>query len=136
MKYCITGGTGTDALSMVMAWDIKEENEETFNMDLDKLEEAIKAVIEEEKLIPKMVLSVDLFGLPAPYPKIERIAKRYGLKFLEDGAKCFGSILGGKRACSFGDAATTSFFLPSSLVATEMVERFLPMMRKQRNILN
>lgn len=140
MNYCITCGNGTDALSMVlMAWDIKEGDavfvpdftffatgevasfegatpvfvdvdEDTFNMDPAKLEEAVKAVIAEGKLTPKMIIPVDLFGLPAPYPEIERIAKQYGLKVLEDGAQGFGGMLGGKRACSFGDAATTSFF--------------------------
>ncbi|MCB6607648.1 DegT/DnrJ/EryC1/StrS aminotransferase family protein [[Clostridium] symbiosum] len=140
MKYCITCGNGTDALSMVlMAWDIKEGDavfvpdftffatgevasfegatpvfvdvdEDTFDMDPAKLEEAIKAVIEEGKLTPKMVIPVDLFGLPAPYPEIERVAKQYGLKVLEDGAQGFGGMLEDRRACSFGDAATTSFF--------------------------
>ena len=140
MKYCITCGNGTDALSMIlMAWDIKEGdavfvpdftffatgevasfegatpvfvdvNEDTFNMDPAKLEEAIKAVIAEGKLTPKMVIPVDLFGLPASYPEIERIAKQYDLTVLEDGAQGFGGMLGAKRACSFGDAATTSFF--------------------------
>ena len=140
MKYCITCGNGTDALSMIlMAWDIKEGDaifvpdftffatgevasfegatpvfvdvdEDTFNMDPANLEEAIKAVVAEGKLTPKMVIPVDLFGLPASYPEIERIAKRYGLKVLEDGAQGFGGMLGAKRACSFGDAATTSFF--------------------------
>ena len=38
------------------------------------------------------------------------MADRYGLLVLEDGAQGFGGTIDGKRACSFGDIATTSFF--------------------------
>lgn len=75
-----------------------------------KLEEAIQRVLSEGKLIPKVIIAVDLFGLPADYDAIRPIADRYGLKILEDGAQGFGGELNGKRACSFGDISTTSFF--------------------------
>ncbi|MEG0408940.1 MAG: DegT/DnrJ/EryC1/StrS family aminotransferase, partial [Bacilli bacterium] len=39
-----------------------------------------------------------------------KIAKEYQLKILEDGAQGFGGSINGRKACSFGDAATTSFF--------------------------
>lgn len=140
VKHCITCGNGTDALSLVlMAWDIKEGDavfvpdftffataevvafqgatpffvdvdEKTFNMDPEKLEVAIKKVLEEGKLEPKVVIPVDLFGLPADFPKIRAIAEKYNLKVLEDGAQGMGGSINGKMACSFGDAATTSFF--------------------------
>lgn len=139
-KHCITCGNGTDALSMVlMAWNIGlgdavfvpdftffatgevvsfegatpvfvDVDKVTFNMDPDKLEEAIQAVLKEGKLIPKVVIPVDLFGLPADYPRIEEIARKYNLKVLEDGAQGFGGQIGERKACSFGDASTTSFF--------------------------
>lgn len=139
-KHCITCGNGTDALSMVlMAWNIGpgdavfvpdftffatgevasfegatpvfvDVDQATFNMDPDKLEDAIQAVLKEGKLVPKVVIPVDLFGLPADYPRIEEIAGKYSLKVLEDGAQGFGGQIGERRACSFGDAATTSFF--------------------------
>lgn len=140
VKHCITCGNGTDALSLVlMAWDIKEGDavyvpdftffatgevvsfngatpvfvdvdETTFNIDPDKLEVAVQKTIQEGKLTPKVVIPVDLFGLPADYPKIEKIAKKYNLLVLEDGAQGFGGNINGKMACSFGDAAATSFF--------------------------
>lgn len=140
VKHCITCANGTDALNLVMmAWDIKEGNavfvpdftffstgeivsfrgatpvfvdvdRETFNIDPIKLEKAIIKTFEEGKLTPKAIIPVDLFGLPANYPEIERIAKKYDLLVLEDGAQGFGGNINGKRACSFGDAATTSFF--------------------------
>lgn len=140
VKHCITCANGTDAMTLVlMAWGIKEGDavfvpdftffatgevvsfqgatpvfvdvdRDTFNIDTVKLEKAIKRVICEGKLIPKVVIPVDLFGLPANYPEIERIAKIYTLKVLEDGAQGFGGSINGQKACSFGDAATTSFF--------------------------
>lgn len=140
VKHTITCANGTEALSLVlMAWGIKEGDavflpdftffstgevvsfvgatpifvdvdRNTFNIDTEKLEQAIVQTIEEGKLTPKVIIPVDLFGLPANYPEIEKIAKKYNLLVLEDGAQGFGGSIGGKRACSFGDAATTSFF--------------------------
>ncbi len=83
---------------------------DTFNISPIALEAAIKQVSEEGRLTPKVIIPVDLFGLPANYPEIEKIAKKYGLKILEDGAQGFGGNINGKRACSFGDISTTSFF--------------------------
>lgn len=42
--------------------------------------------------------------------QIRKIAEKYGLRIIEDGAQGFGGSLAGKRACSFGDISTTSFF--------------------------
>lgn len=143
-KYCITCANGTDALELVLlAWGIKEGDAvfvpdftffstaevvarvgatpvfvdvdmDTFNLDPLSLEEAVKKVLEDGKLSAKVVIPVDLFGLPADFPKILPIAKKYNLKVLEDGAQGFGGHIeiDGKinRACSFGDASTTSFF--------------------------
>jgi len=51
-----------------------------------------------------------LFGLPANFPEIDLVAKKYKIRILEDAAQGFGGNINGKPACSFGDAATTSFF--------------------------
>ena len=140
VKHCITCANGTDALSLaLMAWGVGEGDavfvpdftffssgecpaivgatpifvdvdERTFNLDPDKLEKAVKQLIEEGQLTPKVVVAVDLFGLPADYPKIKAICEKYGLLLLEDGAQGFGGSIDGKPACSFGDIATTSFF--------------------------
>jgi len=140
VKHCITCANGTDALTMaLMAWDLKEGecafvpdftffasgetvsfegatpvfvdvDERTYNMKPEKLEEAIRKVLEEGKLTPRVIVAVDLFGLPADYDAIRPIADKYGLKILEDGAQGFGGEINGKRACSFGDISTTSFF--------------------------
>lgn len=84
--------------------------EDTFNMSPASLEEAILQVKEEEKLTPRVIVAVDLFGQPADYPQIRKIADKYGLLVLEDGAQGFGGSIGERRACSFGDISTTSFF--------------------------
>ena len=140
VKHCITCANGTEAMTLLMmAWDIKEGDavfvpdftffstgeivsfrgatpifvdvdRDTFNIDTDKLEKAINIVIDEGKLTPKMIIPVDLFGLPADHIEIETIAKKYNLRVLEDAAQGFGGSINGKKACSFGDAATTSFF--------------------------
>jgi UDP-2-acetamido-2-deoxy-ribo-hexuluronate aminotransferase len=140
VDYCITCANGTDAMSLVlMAWNIGpgdavfvpdftfiataevvslrgatpifvDVDERTFNMDPDDLDRAITEVLEHGELNPKVVIPVDLFGLPADYPAIENVSKKYGLMVLEDSAQGFGGAIADKKACSFGDAATTSFF--------------------------
>lgn len=140
VKHCITCANGTDALTLaMMVLDVKEgdavfcptftffataetiafanatpvfvdSDEATFNICPVDLEKRIQKVIAEDKLKPKAIISVDLFGLPANYPEIERIAKKYNLKLIEDAAQGFGGSINGKRAGSFGDIATTSFF--------------------------
>ena len=83
---------------------------DTFNMDPVSLEKAILAVKAEGKLTPRVVIPVDLFGLPAEYDHINEIAHKNDMKVLEDAAQGFGGMYKGKRAGSLGDAATTSFF--------------------------
>ncbi len=139
-KYCVACGNGTDALQLVlMAWGIGpgdavftsdftyfasagtssilgatavfvDIDKRTFNIDPDHLEKMIEKVIAEGKLKPRVIVPVDLFGLPADYERIEAIAKKYDMLILEDGAQGFGGNINGKIACSFGDASTTSFF--------------------------
>ncbi|TEB08203.1 UDP-2-acetamido-2-deoxy-3-oxo-D-glucuronate aminotransferase [Pelotomaculum schinkii] len=140
VKHCISCANGTEAMTLVaMAWGIKEGDavfvpdftffstgeivsfegatpifvdvdRGTFNLDTAKLEKAIQKTIAEGKLTPKVIIPVDLFGLPANFPEIEKVAKKYNLWVLEDGAQGFGGNINGRRACSFGEAATTSFF--------------------------
>lgn len=140
VKHCITCGNGTDALQLaLMAWGIGEGDavfvpdftffssgevvstvgampvfvdvdDRTFNMDPQKLAEAIEFVKSDTDLNPRVVVAVDLFGLPADYPAIKEICSLNDLFLLEDGAQGFGGSIDGKMACSFGDISTTSFF--------------------------
>jgi dTDP-4-amino-4,6-dideoxygalactose transaminase len=92
-----------------------DSNEATFNICPHDLEKQIKKVIAEGKLTPKAIIAVDLFGLPADYPAIQVIANKYDLKIIEDAAQGFGGSItdkngNEKKAGSFGDIATTSFF--------------------------
>jgi UDP-2-acetamido-2-deoxy-ribo-hexuluronate aminotransferase len=82
---------------------------ETFNLDPNGLEKAYnKAVLEGLK--PKAIISVDLFGIPARYRLIDEFAKSKDLFLLEDAAQGFGGKIGEKKAGSFGDVSSTSFF--------------------------
>ena len=139
-KHCVGCANGTDALQLaLMIWNVGPGDAvftsdftyfasagsasilgatpvlvdidlATFNMSPDALEAAIQRVIAEGKLTPKVVVPVDLFGQPADYTRILPIARKYGLKVLEDGAQGFGGNIRGAMACSFGDMSTTSFF--------------------------
>ena len=79
-------------------------------MSPDALEEAIVRVEKDGKYKPAVVIAVDLFGQPADYARIEAIAKKHGMRVLEDAAQGYGGQIGSRHACSFGAAATTSFF--------------------------
>jgi dTDP-4-amino-4,6-dideoxygalactose transaminase len=82
---------------------------QTFNLDPNGLEEAYdKAVL--EGLTLKAIISVDLFGLPARYRLIEEFAKSKNLLLLEDAAQGFGGKIRNRKACTFGDVSSTSFF--------------------------
>lgn len=139
-KHCVAVANGTDALQLsLMAMDVGPGDAvftsdftyfasagcasiigatpvlvdielDTFNISPRALEAAIEKVIAEGRLTPKVIIPVDLFGLPADYPAIEKIAEKYGLKILEDAAQGFGGRINGKAACSFGHISATSFF--------------------------
>lgn len=140
VKHCISCGNGTDALLLaLMAWGVGKDDAvfvpdftffstaevvpwagavpvfvdidaDTCNMSPQALEKAVERVKKEGRLTPRAVIAVDLFGQPAEYEKIRQITAQYDLLLLEDGAQGFGGRIGGKRACSFGDISTTSFF--------------------------
>lgn len=83
---------------------------DTYNLCPVSLEKQIKAVIAEGKLTPKAVVAVDILGNPCDYDAILPICEKYGLILIEDAAQSFGASYKGKKCCSFGDIATTSFF--------------------------
>lgn len=83
---------------------------DSFNMNMENLENEILRVKEEGKLTPKGIIAVDIFGLPSDYDKLQVIADKYGLFVIEDAAQSFGSSFKGKKAGGFGNIAATSFF--------------------------
>ena len=84
--------------------------QDTYNIDPVSLEAAIANVKFKGELTPKAIVAVDLFGLPADYPALERIASDESLYLIEDAAQGFGGTINGQKAGSFGHIATTSFF--------------------------
>ena len=61
-------------------------------------------------LRPRGIIPVDLFGLPADYDALEKIARAHGLFLIEDAAQSFGAEYKGRKTCSFGQIGCTSFF--------------------------
>ena len=89
----------------------------TFNMDPVDLAEQVARVRQEGVLTPKVVIPVDLFGSPADYSEINRIAEREGLYVLADGAQGFGGRLDGRWVGNLAPATATSFFPGKALGA-------------------
>jgi dTDP-4-amino-4,6-dideoxygalactose transaminase len=81
----------------------------TFNIDPNSLECAI-ATAKRLGLSPKMVIPVDLFGLPADFDVIAGIAEAEGLFLLDDAAQGFGATYKGRRIGTLAHATATSFF--------------------------
>ena len=139
-RHCIACNSGTDALLLALkAWDVKpgdavfvpsftffasaeviamqgatpvfvDVDKDTFNIDVADLERKIEQTLKAGKLKPRVIIAVDLFGLPADFKAIRQVADRHRLYVLEDGAQGFGGRIGEKKACTFGDISTTSFF--------------------------
>lgn len=140
VKHCITCANGTDALEIaLMAMGVKggdrvivpdftffasaeapahlgaeivfvDIDADTYNISASSLENTIEEMLKKGEQLPKVVITVDLFGLTADYNEIRKIADKYGIKILEDGAQSFGAEYHNKKACSLGDVSTTSFF--------------------------
>jgi len=139
-KYCLTCASGTDALLIpLMALDIGindavfvpsftffataesvslvgatpvfvDIEPDSFNIDPINLEYQIEKIIKGNKLTPKAIIPVNLFGVIADYNKIYSIAEKYNLFIIEDAAQSFGSTLDHKKSCSFGNVSATSFY--------------------------
>ncbi|GFI22843.1 UDP-2-acetamido-2-deoxy-3-oxo-D-glucuronate aminotransferase [Lachnospiraceae bacterium] len=140
VKHCVSCANGTDALQLaLMVWNIGEGDavfvpdftffssgevvsavnavpvfvdieSDTYNIDCNSLEILIQRMIEKGRLRPKAIIAVDLFGQPADYRRLRKIAEKYQMYILEDAAQGFGGKIEDKMACSFGDISTTSFF--------------------------
>jgi dTDP-4-amino-4,6-dideoxygalactose transaminase len=140
VKHAVSCANGTDALLLVLkAWDIGpgdavfvpaftfaataevvalagaspvfvDVEDDTFNISLLSLQNALAIVRKEGALRPRAVIPVDLFGQPADYNRLEPFIERENLLMLCDVAQAFGASFHGRFAGSIGHAATTSFF--------------------------
>lgn len=138
-KHAITCANGTDALQLaLMALGVRpgdavfvpsftfaataevvpcmgatpvfvEVDPVSFNMDSSSLKRCI-AHAKEQDLTPKLVIPVDLFGLPADYDVLTELAEAEGLKMIGDSAQGWGGTYRGRMTGTFGDLTTTSFF--------------------------
>ena len=78
-------------------------DERTYNIDASKIEEKITTRT-------KAIMPVSLFGQCADMDEIAKIASKYGIAVIEDGAQSFGALYKGKRSCNLSVIGCTSFF--------------------------
>lgn len=139
-QHAIACANGTDALALpLMAWGLRpgdvvfvpdftfaataevvgwlgatpvfvDIDPDTYNMDPASLEAAIEWASETAGLRPRVVIAVDLFGLPADYPAIRALCDKHGLKLISDAAQGFGATLDGHQAIKWADVVSTSFY--------------------------
>ena len=87
-----------------------DSDAETWNMDVTQI---------EEKITPrtKAIMIVHIYGLPVDVDPVLEIAKRHGLKVIEDAAEMHGQTYKDKHCGSFGDISTFSFY-PNKHITT------------------
>jgi dTDP-4-amino-4,6-dideoxygalactose transaminase len=138
-RHAIGCSNGTDALRLVlMAWGIgpgdavicpaftfcataevvalcgatpvmADVEAETFNLDPASCDRAV-AIATRLGLKPRVIIPVDLFGLPADHDAIAAVAAAHGMLVLDDAAQAFGASYKGRRLGVFAPATATSFF--------------------------
>lgn len=138
--HCIGVGNGLDALHLVLrAYDIGEGDEvivpsntyiatwlaashagatpipvepiaATYNIDPARIEAAITSKT-------RAIIAVHLYGQPADMDPINDVARKYGLKVIEDAAQAHGARYKGRRVGTLGDAAGFSFYPGKNLGA-------------------
>lgn len=87
-----------------------EPDEQTYNLDPLKIEAAITPRT-------KAIIAVHLYGQPADMDAINEVARRHGLKVIEDAAQAHGALYKGRRVGNLGDAAAFSFYPGKNLGA-------------------
>ena len=140
VKYAVGVNSGTSALHLIIrALGIKEGDEvittpfsfiasancilfekakpvfvdiqpHTFNINPELIEAKITAKT-------RAILAVDVFGYPADWDKLSKIAKKHKLFLIEDSAEALGSEYKNKKCGSFGDAAVFGFY-PNKQITT------------------
>jgi dTDP-4-amino-4,6-dideoxygalactose transaminase len=83
---------------------------QTYNIDVEKLDATIEAVKKEGRLKPAAIIAVDLFGQPADYPALAKIAQKHGLPLISDAAQGFGGTIDGRQSLEWCVATATSFY--------------------------
>ena len=86
-----------------------DSEKDTWNMDPELLEEAIKDRIAKTGKKPKAIVPVALYGMPYKMDRIMEIANKYGIPVVEDAAEGFGSKYKGQVLGTFGKYGVLSF---------------------------
>ena len=87
---------------------VDSEND-SWNMDPELLEEAIKDRIEKTGRKPKAIIVVYLYGMPAKIQEIQAVAQKYDIPLIEDAAEGLGSRYKGQVVGTFGRFGVLSF---------------------------
>lgn len=139
-RYCVTVGSGLDALHLILrAYEIGQGDEviiptntfiatalavnyagatpvfvepdiNTFNIDVTKIESVLSKNT-------KAIIPVHLYGQPADMDAILDLGRYYNLKIIEDAAQAHGALYKGRKVGSIGDAAAFSFYPGKNLGA-------------------
>ena len=86
-----------------------DSERDTWNMDPQLLEEAIKDRITKTGKKPKAIITVSIYGMPYKIDEIAEIANRYEIPIIEDAADAFGSKYKGQVLGTFGKFGVLSF---------------------------
>lgn len=138
-RHCITCANGTDALILALLAQsigpgdavlvptftflataeavvrvgatpiLVDVDQEGFHLDATSLALGLN-VARRHKLKAKAVIVVDLFGQPASYSTVRRLAAEHGLVVIGDAAQSFGASRNGRMVGTLADITTTSFY--------------------------
>lgn len=86
-----------------------DSERDSWNMDPNLLEDAIKDRIKKTGRQPKAIIPVYLYGMPGMIDEIMEVARRYEIPVVEDSAEAFGSRYRGQLCGTFGDYGIMSF---------------------------
>ncbi len=86
-----------------------DSESDTWNMDPDLLEIAIKDRIKNTNKKPKAIIPVHLYGMPAKMDEIMAVAHEFGIPVLEDAAEALGAEYKGQKCGTYGEFACLSF---------------------------
>jgi dTDP-4-amino-4,6-dideoxygalactose transaminase len=82
---------------------------DTWNMDPQLLEDAIRDRIDKTGRKPKAIIVVYLYGMPAKIDEIMAVAEKYDIPLIEDAAEGLGSRYRGRMCGTFGEYGVLSF---------------------------
>ncbi len=85
-----------------------DSEKQSWNMDAVLLEKCLKD-LHKRKIKPKAIITVDLYGMPANYFLINKIAKKYSIPIIQDAAEALGSKFNNKNCGTNGDLGILSF---------------------------